>query len=184
MKGVIHHLWAVACIPCHKGTCALMLGAPLQCIGAQTGLICYEVLATSSAHPRVIKTSLLYGVLKQGEAYLLPFYFPRQVQTNQSMLRLGAAVCRWDVLEWKFPDWAAVTGPAINILKGAILAADRVMTVSQVGQPPVWANVCACVCVCASVHACVCVCVSVLACACVCLCVRRHACVCVRAHAI
>lgn len=39
---------------------------------------------------------------------------------------------RWDVLEWKFPDWAAVTGPAINILKGAILAADRVMTVSQV----------------------------------------------------
>ena len=40
--------------------------------------------------------------------------------------------CRWDVLEWKFPDWAAVTGPAINILKGAILAADRVMTVSQV----------------------------------------------------
>lgn len=36
------------------------------------------------------------------------------------------------MLEWKFPDWAAVTGPAINILKGAILAADRVMTVSQV----------------------------------------------------
>jgi hypothetical protein len=43
-----------------------------------------------------------------------------------------AFLCRWDVLEWKFPDWAAVTGPAINILKGAILAADRVMTVSQV----------------------------------------------------
>lgn len=39
---------------------------------------------------------------------------------------------RWDVVEWKFPDWAAVNGPAINILKGAILAADRVMTVSQV----------------------------------------------------
>ena len=59
-----------------------------------------------------------------------------------------AAVCRWDVLEWKFPDWAAVTGPAINILKGAILAADRVMTVSQVRQPPVGANVCACVLAC------------------------------------
>ena len=35
-------------------------------------------------------------------------------------------------MEWKFPDWAAINGPAINILKGAILAADRVMTVSQV----------------------------------------------------
>ena len=72
------------------------------------------------------------------------------------MLRLGAAVCRWDVLEWKFPDWAAVTGPAINILKGAILAADRVMTVSQVRQPPFWANVCACACMCVCVRVRVC----------------------------
>ena len=56
----------------------------------------------------------------------------------KSCARNGHAVggtYRWDVLEWKFPDWAAVTGPAINILKGAILAADRVMTVSQVLFP-------------------------------------------------
>ena len=42
--------------------------------------------------------------------------------------------CRYDVLSWKFPDWAATPGPAFNILKGGIVAADRVLTVSQVSQ--------------------------------------------------
>ena len=42
--------------------------------------------------------------------------------------------CRFDVLSWKFPDWAATPGPAFNILKGGIVAADRVLTVSQVSQ--------------------------------------------------
>lgn len=53
------------------------------------------------------------------------------VEPSSFFGRLGLPSDWWDVLEWKFPDWAAVTGPAINILKGAILAADRVMTVSQ-----------------------------------------------------
>jgi len=48
------------------------------------------VLATSSAHPRVIKISLLYGLLNRGEAYLIPTWLmPEQrlahLQINQSI---------------------------------------------------------------------------------------------------
>jgi starch synthase len=44
---------------------------------------------------------------------------------------LGLPSDWWDPLSWAFPDWAANRGPAINVLKGAIVAADRVVTVSQ-----------------------------------------------------
>ncbi len=40
--------------------------------------------------------------------------------------------CRFETLGWEFPSWSDTPGPAFNILKGGILAADRVMTVSQV----------------------------------------------------
>lgn len=39
---------------------------------------------------------------------------------------------RFDTLGWEFPSWSATPGPAFNILKGGILAADRVLTVSEV----------------------------------------------------
>ena len=47
------------------------------------------MLATSSAHPRVIKIRLLYGLLNRGEAYLIPTWLmPEQrlahLQINQS----------------------------------------------------------------------------------------------------
>lgn len=53
------------------------------------------------------------------------------VEPSSFFGRLGLPGDWWSTVEWKFPDWAAINGPAINILKGAILAADRVMTVSQ-----------------------------------------------------
>jgi glycogen synthase len=33
---------------------------------------------------------------------------------------------------WEYPSWAHINGPAVNLLKGGILTADRVMTVSKV----------------------------------------------------
>jgi hypothetical protein len=33
---------------------------------------------------------------------------------------------------WEYPTWSHVNGPAVNLLKGGVLTADRVMTVSKV----------------------------------------------------
>lgn len=42
----------------------------------------------------------------------------------------------YGALEWIFPTWARThaldTGEAVNVLKGAIVTADRILTVSQV----------------------------------------------------
>lgn len=42
----------------------------------------------------------------------------------------------YGALEWVFPTWSRThaldTGQAVNILKGAIVTADRILTVSQV----------------------------------------------------
>ena len=42
----------------------------------------------------------------------------------------------YGALEWVFPTWARThaldTGQAVNILKGAIVTSDRILTVSQV----------------------------------------------------
>lgn len=48
------------------------------------------LLATSTAHPWVINTSLLYGMLNWGEAQLIPTWLMQehrlaQVKINQSM---------------------------------------------------------------------------------------------------
>ena len=40
--------------------------------------------------------------------------------------------CRYDPLSWEYPSWAAVNGPAVNILKAGVATADRILTVSQV----------------------------------------------------
>ena len=36
---------------------------------------------------------------------------------------------------WEYPTWSHVNGPAVNLLKGGVLTADRVMTVSKVWKP-------------------------------------------------
>lgn len=49
---------------------------------------------------------------------------------------LGLPPQWYGALEWIFPTWARThaldTGEAVNILKGAIVTADRILTVSQV----------------------------------------------------
>ena len=41
-------------------------------------LMCSTVLATLTAHPWVIKISLLYGIVIRGEAYLIPTWLMRE----------------------------------------------------------------------------------------------------------
>ena len=48
---------------------------------------------------------------------------------------LLAWACRYGPLSWEYPSWASINGPAVNILKGALLTSDRVVTVSEVCQP-------------------------------------------------
>jgi len=38
----------------------------------------------------------------------------------------------YDPMGWEYPSWAHINGPAVNLLKGGIMTADRVMTVSKV----------------------------------------------------
>lgn len=39
---------------------------------------------------------------------------------------------RYEPLSWEFPSWASINGPAVNILKGAVVTSDRIVTVSEV----------------------------------------------------
>ena len=41
-------------------------------------------------------------------------------------------ICRYDPLSWEYPTWASINGPAVNILKGALVTSDRIVTVSEV----------------------------------------------------
>ena len=52
-------------------------------------------------------------------------------------LALKASLClnRYDPLSWEYPTWASINGPAVNILKGALVTSDRVVTVSEVTHP-------------------------------------------------
>lgn len=34
-------------------------------------------------------------------------------------------------LHWEYPSWASITGDAVNVLKGAVLSSDRILTVSS-----------------------------------------------------
>ncbi len=48
--------------------------------------------------------------------------------------KLKACLCnhRYDPLSWEYPTWASINGPAVNILKGALVTSDRIVTVSEV----------------------------------------------------
>ncbi len=45
--------------------------------------------------------------------------------------QLGLPEDFYDPVSWRFPDWARITGPAVNLLKGGIVTSDRIVTVSQ-----------------------------------------------------
>eukprot|EP00891_Asterochloris_glomerata_P008981 jgi/Astpho2/8981/fgenesh1_pm.00133_%23_25_t len=72
------------------------------------------------------------GVYKNARSVLAIHNMSHQgVEPAHLYGNLGLPGDWYDVLSWKFPDWAATPGPAFNILKGGIVAADRVLTVSQ-----------------------------------------------------
>ncbi len=54
----------------------------------------------------------------------LPYCYPA--------LKAGLCNCRYDPLSWEYPTWASINGPAVNILKGALVTSDRIVTVSEV----------------------------------------------------
>ncbi|KAE8681393.1 putative SNARE-like superfamily protein [Hibiscus syriacus] len=58
------------------------------------------------------------------------------VEPAASFKNLGLPSNWYGALEWVFPTWARThaldTGEAVNILKGAIVTADRILTVSKV----------------------------------------------------
>ena len=58
------------------------------------------------------------------------------VEPAASYKHLGLPPEWYGALEWVFPTWARThaldTGEAVNILKGAIVTADRILTVSKV----------------------------------------------------
>ena len=51
-------------------------------------------------------------------------------------MNLGLPPEWYGAVEWVFPTWARAhaldTGQAVNLLKGAVVTADRLLTVSQV----------------------------------------------------
>ena len=50
------------------------------------------------------------------------------------ILETGPCIHRYDPLSWEYPSWASINGPAVNILKGALVTSDRIVTVSEVGR--------------------------------------------------
>lgn len=58
------------------------------------------------------------------------------VESAETYKNLGLPPEWYGALEWVFPTWARThaldPGQAVNLLKGAVVTADRLLTVSQV----------------------------------------------------
>ncbi|KAM0939558.1 putative starch synthase [Dioscorea sansibarensis] len=77
-----------------------------------------------------------HGVYKDARSILVIHNLAHQgVEPATTYLNLGLPSQWYEVLEWIFPTWARKhargTGATVNILKGAIVTADRILTVSQ-----------------------------------------------------
>ncbi|XP_057951560.1 soluble starch synthase 1, chloroplastic/amyloplastic [Malania oleifera] len=77
-----------------------------------------------------------YGVYKDARSILVIHNLSHQgVEPAATYPNLGLPPQWYGALEWVFPTWARThaldTGEAVNVLKGAIVTADRIMTVSQ-----------------------------------------------------
>ncbi|XP_015865817.1 soluble starch synthase 1, chloroplastic/amyloplastic [Ziziphus jujuba] len=77
-----------------------------------------------------------YGVYKDARSILVIHNLAHQgVEPAATYKNLGLPPQWYGALEWIFPTWARThaldTGEAVNILKGAIVTADRILTVSQ-----------------------------------------------------
>ncbi|XP_021729114.1 starch synthase 1, chloroplastic/amyloplastic-like [Chenopodium quinoa] len=77
-----------------------------------------------------------YGVYKDARSILVIHNLSHQgVEPAVTYDNLGIPPQWYGALEWVFPEWARAheldKGEAVNILKGAIVTADRILTVSQ-----------------------------------------------------
>ncbi|XP_022844494.1 soluble starch synthase 1, chloroplastic/amyloplastic [Olea europaea var. sylvestris] len=77
-----------------------------------------------------------YGVYKDARSILVIHNLAHQgVEAAATYEYLGLPPEWYKALEWVFPTWARThaldTGEAVNVLKGAIVTADRILTVSQ-----------------------------------------------------
>ncbi|KAK9834131.1 hypothetical protein WJX81_000869 [Elliptochloris bilobata] len=53
------------------------------------------------------------------------------VEPAATFPNLGLPDDWYEHLSWEYPSWASINGPAVNLLKGAVLCSDRIVTVSQ-----------------------------------------------------
>ncbi|KAI8565065.1 hypothetical protein RHMOL_Rhmol03G0231800 [Rhododendron molle] len=77
-----------------------------------------------------------YGVYKDSRSILVIHNIAHQgVEPAVTYNNLGLPLEWYGAVEWIFPTWARThaldTGKAVNVLKGAIVTADRILTVSQ-----------------------------------------------------
>ncbi|XP_010541484.1 PREDICTED: starch synthase 1, chloroplastic/amyloplastic [Tarenaya hassleriana] len=77
-----------------------------------------------------------YGVYKDARCILVIHNLAHQgVEPAATFKNLGLPSEWYGALEWVFPTWARThaldTGEAVNVLKGAIVTSDRIVTVSQ-----------------------------------------------------
>ncbi|KAL6954568.1 Pentafunctional AROM polypeptide [Sarracenia purpurea var. burkii] len=77
-----------------------------------------------------------YGVYKDARSIIVIHNLAHQgVEPAATYNNLGLPLEWYGALEWVFPTWARThaldTGKAVNVLKGAIVTADRIVTVSQ-----------------------------------------------------
>ncbi|KAM7504879.1 hypothetical protein LguiB_003783 [Lonicera macranthoides] len=77
-----------------------------------------------------------YGVYKDARSIVVIHNLAHQgVEPAITYSNLGVPPEWYGALEWVFPTWARThaldTGEAVNVLKGAIVTADRILTVSQ-----------------------------------------------------
>ncbi|KAK9862858.1 hypothetical protein WJX84_002295 [Apatococcus fuscideae] len=73
-----------------------------------------------------------HGVFQDARCILAIHNMAHQgVEPAHTFSSLGLPDDWFETLGWEFPSWSATPGPAFNILKGGILAADRVVPVSQ-----------------------------------------------------
>lgn len=77
-----------------------------------------------------------YGVYKDARSILVIHnLFHQGVEPASTYNNLGLPLQWYGALEWVFPEWARAhaldKGEAVNILKGAIVTSDRILTVSK-----------------------------------------------------
>lgn len=70
------------------------------------------------------------------QSQYLPICICKGVEPAATFQHLGLPPQWYGALEWVFPTWARThaldTGEAVNLLKGAVVTCDRILTVSKV----------------------------------------------------